>query len=144
MKLDALIEGSRMASPLQILGTEWIWVILVVAVLLFGSKKVPEVARALGKAIGEFQRGRAEIERELRLVEQEVKEVSQLATKPAATHPTTTPPGSAIPSPPATARARLEKAARDLGINPTGLNDEQLREAIRNALARMAEDTPKA
>lgn len=32
-------------------------VILVVVLLLFGSKRIPEVARSLGSAITEFRRG---------------------------------------------------------------------------------------
>lgn len=41
-------------------------VILLVVVLLFGANKLPELARSSGKAMGEFRRGREDIERELR------------------------------------------------------------------------------
>lgn len=34
--------------------------LLVVIVLVFGSKKLPELARALGKAKGEFKKGAEE------------------------------------------------------------------------------------
>ena len=34
--------------------------LLVVIVLVFGSKKLPELARALGKAKGEFKKGTQE------------------------------------------------------------------------------------
>ena len=34
--------------------------VIVVLVLVFGSKKLPELARALGKAKGEFKKGTAE------------------------------------------------------------------------------------
>ena len=34
--------------------------LLVVIVLLFGGKKLPEIARALGKAKGEFKKGTQE------------------------------------------------------------------------------------
>ena len=40
-------------------------VILLIAVLLFGANKIPKLARSTGQAIGEFRRGREEIEREL-------------------------------------------------------------------------------
>jgi len=53
-------------TSLQIIGTEWIWIVFLVVFLLFGSQKLPELSRALGKAMGEFQRGRAEVEREIR------------------------------------------------------------------------------
>lgn len=41
-------------SPLSII------LILVIVVLLFGSKKIPDLARSLGKAKGEFKKGIAE------------------------------------------------------------------------------------
>lgn len=40
--------------------------ILMIVVLLFGANKLPELARSSGQAMGEFQKGRAEIERELK------------------------------------------------------------------------------
>ncbi|MFB6310928.1 MAG: twin-arginine translocase TatA/TatE family subunit [Salinirussus sp.] len=40
-------------------------VILLIAVLLFGANKIPKLARSTGQAMGEFQRGRQEIEEEL-------------------------------------------------------------------------------
>jgi sec-independent protein translocase protein TatA len=41
-------------------------IILLLAVLLFGSSKLPKLARASGEAIGEFQKGREQIETEIR------------------------------------------------------------------------------
>jgi sec-independent protein translocase protein TatA len=50
----------------QIVGIEWIIVLIVLAALfLFGPKKIPEMAHGLGRALGEFKRGRAEIEKEI-------------------------------------------------------------------------------
>lgn len=40
-------------------------VILLIAILLFGANKVPKLARSSGKAIGEFKKGREEVEQEL-------------------------------------------------------------------------------
>ena len=40
-------------------------VILLIAILLFGANKIPKLARSTGQAMGEFQRGREEIEQEL-------------------------------------------------------------------------------
>jgi sec-independent protein translocase protein TatA len=40
-------------------GTEWI-IIGAVVVLLFGAKKLPELARSLGKSSREFKKGLAE------------------------------------------------------------------------------------
>ncbi|MFC4357884.1 twin-arginine translocase TatA/TatE family subunit [Halobium salinum] len=40
-------------------------IILLIVVLLFGANKLPKLARASGQALGEFQKGRSELEREL-------------------------------------------------------------------------------
>ena len=40
-------------------------VILLVLVLLFGANKIPKLARSTGQAMGEFKKGREEIEDEL-------------------------------------------------------------------------------
>ncbi|MEM0139147.1 MAG: twin-arginine translocase TatA/TatE family subunit [Ferroplasma sp.] len=44
-----------------------ILIIVAVALIIFGgTKKIPEMARNLGKATGEFKKGQMEIENELR------------------------------------------------------------------------------
>ena len=48
-------------------------VIFVVILLLFGAKKIPELARGLGKSMGEFKKAREEFEREVTRSEDEVK-----------------------------------------------------------------------
>lgn len=40
-------------------------VIVLIAVLLFGANKIPKLARSTGQAMGEFQKGREEIDQEL-------------------------------------------------------------------------------
>jgi sec-independent protein translocase protein TatA len=40
-------------------------VILLIAVLLFGANKIPQLARSSGEALGEFKKGREEVENEL-------------------------------------------------------------------------------
>lgn len=50
--------------------------ILVLVLLLFGSKKLPELARGLGQSLNEFKKARDEFEHEVRksAAELEVKE----------------------------------------------------------------------
>ncbi len=50
---------------LFIAGQEWIILIVVVVVLIFGARKIPELARTFGKAKGEFEKGKIEGEKEL-------------------------------------------------------------------------------
>lgn len=40
-------------------------IILLVLVLLFGANKIPKLARSTGEAMGEFKKGREEVEEEL-------------------------------------------------------------------------------
>ena len=39
------------------MGPEWIIVGLIAVVVLFGAKKLPEMARSVGRAQGEFKKG---------------------------------------------------------------------------------------
>lgn len=47
-------------------GGEWIIIAIVVGVLIFGAKKIPELARTLGKSRMEYEKGKIEAERELK------------------------------------------------------------------------------
>lgn len=46
-------------------------VILVVVLILFGPKKLPDLSRAIGKSIGEFKRGKKEVDNELKKLDEE-------------------------------------------------------------------------
>ena len=47
-------------------GTEWIWIAIIIGVLIFGAKKIPELARTLGKAKGDYEKGKIESEKDLK------------------------------------------------------------------------------
>ncbi|MCP5544946.1 MAG: twin-arginine translocase TatA/TatE family subunit [Akkermansiaceae bacterium] len=47
--------------------------IFVVILLLFGAKKLPELARGIGKSMGEFKKARDDFEREITRSEEEVR-----------------------------------------------------------------------
>ncbi|AFK18887.1 twin-arginine translocase TatA/TatE family subunit [Haloferax mediterranei ATCC 33500] len=51
-------------------------IVLLVLVLLFGANKIPKLARSTGQAMGEFQRGRNEIEEELKEMEGDDEETT--------------------------------------------------------------------
>ena len=44
---------------------EWIIIILVIVVIFFGAKKIPELARSMGRATSEFQKARIEAKKSL-------------------------------------------------------------------------------
>jgi|TARA_B110000438_G_C15553374_1_gene537922 TatA/E family protein of Tat protein translocase len=55
------------------LGGPEIAVIFLVVLLLFGAKKIPELAKGLGKSMGEFKKARSDFEQEIQLGEEEGK-----------------------------------------------------------------------
>jgi sec-independent protein translocase protein TatA len=46
-------------------GNEILIIIVLAVVFIFGAKKIPELAKTLGKAKGEFEKGKLEGEKEL-------------------------------------------------------------------------------
>jgi sec-independent protein translocase protein TatA len=72
----------HMNSPLFALsmpGWPEIVFILVIVLLLFGAKKLPELARGIGQSLGEFKRARDDFEREIHksTAELEIKEPAE-------------------------------------------------------------------
>lgn len=61
--------------------------ILVIVLLLFGAKKLPELARGLGQSLGEFKKAREEFEHEVKKSASEV-EVKEAPQKEAFKQPT--------------------------------------------------------
>ena len=50
-------------------------IVFLIVLLLFGAKKLPELARGIGKSMGEFKRAREDFEREIHTAEIEQKPV---------------------------------------------------------------------
>lgn len=44
---------------------DWVIIALAAGILFWGSTKIPQLAHSLGRSIGEFKRGRIEVEREM-------------------------------------------------------------------------------
>ena len=55
------------------IGFQELLVILLILLLLFGANKLPELARGLGKAIGEFKKSASEVKKEVEDVSKETK-----------------------------------------------------------------------
>ncbi len=53
-------------------------VILVVALLIFGPKKLPEIGRSLGKALKGFQEASKEFENEFKREAQQLEETTKI------------------------------------------------------------------
>lgn len=96
-------------------GFELIIILIIIAVLLlFGPQKLPELARGIGKALGEFRRGKMEVERQIstELSEMDARDV----------------------------RARVEKAATALRIPTSGKSEMQMKLDIARAVDKAPDD----
>ena len=78
------------------LGMSELVIILVIALIVFGPRKLPELGRSLGKSIGEFKRAsnelRSTIEEEIRVEEtrpaKKTEPAAPTEATPASTHGT--------------------------------------------------------
>ena len=103
----------------QIEGIEWIILLIILAALfLFGPQKLPELARGVGRALGEFQRGRMEIEREIR---------GQFAALPATD-----------------VKSREQRVADALGLSTVGKSETQLKIEIARAIDKAPDEKVSA
>jgi sec-independent protein translocase protein TatA len=62
------------------IGMPELLLILALALIVLGPKKLPELARALGKGMAEFRRATDELKDEFRQMEHEIEENSPEAT----------------------------------------------------------------
>ncbi|MFQ6013381.1 MAG: twin-arginine translocase TatA/TatE family subunit [Thermoplasmata archaeon] len=149
--LSSATEASRLQFGLPG-GFELIILLAIVALILFlGPTKLPQLARGIGKALGEFRRGRMEIERQIR--EEVSTAQSYTGTQQVVEiNPRLTEAAKELDIPVLGRRERdlkmeiiraldpestekLRKVARLLGVeSPEGLDAAQLRDRIGEAL----------
>ncbi|MGJ8671547.1 Sec-independent protein translocase subunit TatA/TatB [Rubritalea sp.] len=63
-----------MSTTLAFLGSfggQEMMIVFLIVLLLFGAKKLPQLARGVGKSMGEFKRARDEFEHEITRAEHE-------------------------------------------------------------------------
>ena len=63
------------------IATQEIFFIILIVVLLFGSKKIPELARGLGKGIREFKNATGDIQEEIRKTSKEITDQADISGK---------------------------------------------------------------
>lgn len=105
---------------LNILGSEWIIIILVALFALFGTNKLPDVAKKLGRTVGEFNKTRSEIQNQVTGI---------------------TNANLNITSPVQNERQKLEFMAKSLGIDFAAKTDDEIRKAIAEKIPSV--DTEK-
>lgn len=95
----------QVTNMMMVIGIEWIIIIVVIVILFFGVKKIPQLAKSVGKASAEFQKSKIEAIRELERLKDRI-DVSDID------------------------REKLETIADTLGIDYSNKNNEELRNAI--------------
>ncbi len=60
-----------------VFGPELIILVIVIGVLIFGVKKIPQLAKTFGKAKGEFEKGKIEADKELKDFKEEVDNMTK-------------------------------------------------------------------
>ena len=58
-------------------GPEIIILVVVIGVLIFGVKKIPELAKTFGKAKGEFEKGKIVADKELKDFKGEIDKITK-------------------------------------------------------------------
>lgn len=74
--MDNALKARKYTRKNVIMGLgaiEWVVIVLII-LLLFGAKKIPELARGLGQGINEFRKASTEIRKEIEKGAEDVKE----------------------------------------------------------------------
>src|SRR5215216_5924175 len=80
-RLMLAVEMSLLASFMNLAGPDLI-VILLIVLVLFGAKKLPELARGMGQAVKEFQKAKDEFNDELHKAGKSDTEIANPDVKP--------------------------------------------------------------
>lgn len=78
------------------IGVPELIIILTIALIIFGPRKLPELGRSLGRSLSEFKRAsnelRATLDEEIRVDENRQAEQARATTSPAPNTPVSAPP----------------------------------------------------
>jgi sec-independent protein translocase protein TatA len=99
---------------LNIIGSEWMIIIFVALILLFGTNKLPEAGKKIGKIIGEYNKAKNS-------VQEQIKDY---------TEPNSNNSDLSVSGPVQTERQKLEYMAKSLGINIENKTDLELKHII--------------
>jgi len=115
--MDGLLLSDLLKQMFGAGGFEWIFIIVIIVVLFFGVKKIPQLARSFGKASAEYEKARIEAK----------KELQQIKNKDTTT----------------VDREKLEAIADTLGIDYTNKNNDELKIAIEAEINKSKNNAQK-
>lgn len=91
---------------------EVIIILIIAVVVIFGARKIPELARSLGKASTEYEKSRIQAKKEIEVIRSSDNSSNNLS------------------------REKLETIAGTLGIDYSTRNDDELRAAIETEIKK--------
>lgn len=100
---------------LNIMGSEWIIIIFVALIVLLGTNKLPEVSKKLGRAVGEYNKAKNEMQKQF-------KDLSNSNLE--------------ITGPVENERQKLDTIAKTLGIDCSNKSDDELRSLISEKMGK--------
>ena len=105
---------------LNIIGTEWIIIIFIALILLFGTNRFPDVAKKIGKLVGEYSNAKNQIQNEMKGTTNQNLQVS---------------------GPVKDERKKLEMTADQFGIDYKNKTDVELKIIIENKIGQAKKET---
>jgi len=105
---------------LNIIGTEWIMIIFIALILLFGTKRFPEAAKKIGKIVGEYKKAKDTVEKQMNDVTKENLEIS---------------------GPVKDERKKLEIMASHFGVDCKSKTDDELKKIIDSKIGQPQNET---
>jgi len=105
---------------LNIIGSEWIIIIFIAIILLLGTNRFPEMAKKIGKVVGEYNNAKNQIQNEMKDVTKENFEIS---------------------GPVKDERKKLEIMASHFGVNCKSKTDDELRKIIDSKIGQPQKET---
>jgi len=105
---------------LNIIGSEWIMIIFIALILLFGTKRFPEAAKKIGKIVGEYKKAKDTVEKQMNDVTKENLEIS---------------------GPVKDERKKLEIMASHFGVDCKSKTDDELKKIIDSKIGQPQNET---
>ena len=105
---------------MNIIGSEWIMIIFIALILLLGTNRFPDVAKKIGRLVGEYHNAKNQIQTEMKDVTKENLEVS---------------------GPVKDERKKLEIMANHFGVDGKSKTDDELKKIIDSKIGQPQKET---
>lgn len=105
---------------LNIIGSEWIIIIFIAVILLLGTNRFPEIAKKIGKVVGEYNNAKNQIQNEMKDITKENFEIS---------------------GPVKDERKKLEIMANHFGVDCKSKTDDELKKIIDSKIGQPQKET---